>query len=157
MTRDFVAISDNFEVTGFSVSGRVLASANGRGIPNAQIKLNGQLVAQTQSDGSYVLENIKAETYTIQVIADNVQINDQAIRISVEQPKLPDIVVTAFKVCGQVISQQSYTIAITRHSSTFHTQATSKAGTGVWCTYLSSGRYSAEVLTSSEDRTLGVQ
>lgn len=157
MSRDFVAISDNFEVTGFSVSGRVLASANGWGIPNAQIKLNGQLVTQTHSDGTYVLQNIKAETYTIQVVADNVQINDQAIRISLDQPKLPDIIVSSFKVCGQVISHQAYTIAITRHSSTFHTQAMSKAGTGVWCTYLSSGRYSAEVLTSSEDRTLGVQ
>lgn len=156
--RDFVNVADHFEVTGFNVFGKVLAAANGKGISNAEIKLNGQSSStKTDSNGNYVLRNIKADTYTIQVIADSVQINDQTIRISLGQPQLPDILVSEFKVCGQVISQQSYTIAITRHASTFHTQATSKPGTGIWCVYLASGRYIAKVLTSTEDRTMGVQ
>lgn len=157
VTRDYVNVPKHFEVTGFSVTGKVLASANGVGISNADIKLNGQLITKTDSNGNYMLRNIKADTYTIQVIADSVQINDQTIKISLAQPHLPDIIAAEFKVCGQVISQQSYTVAITRHSSTFHTQATTKSGTGIWCVYLASGRYLAEVLTSAEDRTMGVQ
>lgn len=157
VARDFVNVPKHFEVTGFSVSGKVLSSPNGKGIANAEIKLNGQLITKTDSNGDYMLRNIKADTYTIQVAADSVRINDQTIKISLAQPQLPDIIASEFKVCGQVISQQSYTVAITRHSSTFHTQATTKAGTGIWCVYLASGRYLAEVLTSTEDRTMGVQ
>lgn len=67
--KDSIQIKENFEVTGFSVGGRVLSSENGLGVANAKINLNGQEVATTSFNGSYTLKNIKAGTYTIQAIA----------------------------------------------------------------------------------------
>lgn len=150
--KDSLVIAETFEITGFSASGRVLAAANSFGVGNAKIKLNGKEVATTHTDGTYVVTNIKTGTYTISVEADLLQFNDQTVKISTANPIIPDITVSAFKVCGQVVSQQSHTVALTKHSSTFHTQVQSAAETGEWCVYLPNGRFSAEILASSDDR-----
>lgn len=154
---DTIVLSQEFAITGFSVFGRVLTTQNGRGVANAKIILNGQEAATTHTDGSYTLANIKADTYTITAVESDVQFAERTVKISISNPSIPDIIVSAFKVCGQVLSQESYTIAITKHASTFHTQATSKRETGEWCTYLPTGRYSVQILTSSEDSALGIQ
>lgn len=152
-----IEVPQTFEITGFSVFGRVLTATNGFGIKNAKIFLNGQNVATAHTDGTYTLKNIKAGTYTISAEAENVQFEEKTIKISISNPAVPDIIVSAFKVCGLVLSQQSYTIAITKHSSTYHTQAASQPGTGEWCTFLPSGKYSIQILTSSEDLASGIQ
>lgn len=157
VTNEPIRLTRNFEITGFSVFGRVLSTANGFGVGNAKIILNSEHVATTHSDGTYTLKNIKADTYTITAEADDVQFIERSVRISMASPSIPDIVVSAFKVCGQVLSQDSYTIAITKHASTFHTQATSQKSTGEWCTYLPSGRYSIQILTSMDDTAQGIQ
>lgn len=154
---DAIELEGSFEVTGFSVFGRVLINEHGFGVANAKVILNGQVAATTHSDGTYTLKNINANTYTITAEADNVQFDERSVKISMMNPSIPDIVVSAFKVCGVVLSQQSYTIAITKHASTFHTQATSQKGTGEWCVFLAPGKYSIQILTSSEDLASGVQ
>lgn len=154
---DAIELKQTFEITGFSVFGRVLISENGFGVANAKILLNGKHVTTTHTDGTYTLKNIQADTYTITANAENVQFDERIIKISIANPSIPDLIVAAFKVCGLVLSQQSYTIAITKHASTFHTQATSQKGTGEWCTYLPPGKYSIQILTSSEDLASGIQ
>lgn len=157
VTSEPLTLPQTFEITGFSVSGRVLSTENGFGIGKARVLLNGNPVATTHTDGSYTLENIKAGTYTITAQAADVQFEQKSVEITLKSSNIPDIVVSAFKVCGQVLSQDSYTIAITKHSSTFHTQATSQRDTGEWCTYLPTGRYSVQILTSAEDTARGIQ
>lgn len=155
--KDALVLSEEFTITGFNAVGRVLTAPNGFGVANAKILINGEQVTVTHTDGTYSLKNIKADTYTVQAVADDVQFTDRIVKISVANPTVPDIVVSAFKVCGDVISQRSFTVAITKHSSTFHTQAVSKAGTGQWCTYLPTGRFTVEVLTSADDKAQGIQ
>ena len=153
-----LTIAESFTISGFNVAGRVLVSHDGWGVANAKVKLNGKEVATTHTDGSYTLNNIKGGTYTIQVVADNLQFNDNTVKVTLSDTVLPDTIVANFKVCGQVISQESYTIALTKHASTFHTQATSAAGgTGEWCTFLPNGRFSVEVLTSAAEKASGIQ
>ena len=60
-------------------------------------------------------------------------------------------------MCGQVISQKSYALGITKLGSTFHENISSKAETGEWCTYLGNGKYSVEVLTTETDKGSGIQ
>lgn len=83
--------------------------------------------------------------------------SDHTVKISTSNPAIPDITVSSFKVCGQVISPKSHTVAITKHSSTFHTQTQSKAGSGDWCEYLPNGKYSIEVLITDADKADGIQ
>lgn len=146
-----------FEITGFSVFGRVLTKPNGFGVANAKVLLNGEQVTSAHTDGSYTLKNIKTGAFKITAEAPDVQFTETVVNLSPENPAIPDIVVAAFKVCGQVLSQESYTVAITRASSTFHTQATSARDTGEWCTFLAPGRYAVQILTSTDDSARGIQ
>lgn len=144
--KDILEIRDSFEVTGFSIEGRVLTSANGKGVAGARININGKDVATTHTDGSYTLSNIKSGSFAIQVSAENVQFADRTVKISAAEPKLPDILVNSFKVCGIVLAQKSYTVALTQDGNTNSVLAKSKAGTGEWCTFLANGKFTAEVM-----------
>lgn len=144
--KESLELRDSFEVTGFSIEGRVLTSANGKGVAGAKIKFNGKDVATTHTDGSYTLANIKGGSYAIQVSAENVQFSDRTLKISASEPKLPDILVNTFKVCGIVLAQKSYTVALTQEGKTDSVLAKSKVGTGEWCTFLANGKYTAEMV-----------
>lgn len=157
VTNDGLTVKENFEVTGFDVSGRVLTGLNGKSIPNAQIKLNGEPVAITNSDGSYKLQNIKPGTYTIQTAADDMEFVDHTVKILPTNPSLPDIHVSAFRVCGQVVSEQSHTVKITKEATNFQSNIYSKLGSGEWCTYLANGKYKSEVFIRNEDRQNGIE
>lgn len=144
--KESLELRDSFEVTGFSIEGRVLTSVNGKGVAGAKIMFNGKEVAITHTDGSYALANIKGGTYAIQVSAENVQFTDRSVKISPADPKLPDILVHTFQVCGIVLAQKSYTVALTQDGTTFNVLAKSKPGTGEWCTFLANGKFTAEIL-----------
>ncbi|XP_035910443.1 nodal modulator 1 [Anopheles stephensi] len=154
---DGVRVKENFEVTGFSVSGRVLRSPNGASVANARVKLNGREIAVTGADGTYTLENIQPGTYTIQVQADDLQFKDHIVKVSLANPSLPDVLVSGFKVCGQVISKKAHRVAITKKASTMMVEVTSREGTGEWCTFLENGQYTVQVLTSDEEHASGIQ
>ncbi|XP_058066373.1 BOS complex subunit NOMO1 [Anopheles bellator] len=157
VSQDEVRLRENFEVTGFSVSGRVLRSPNGASVANARVKLNGREIAVTGKDGSYTLDNIQTGTYTIQVVADDLQFKDHIVKVSLANPSLPDVLVSGFKVCGQVVSKKAHRVAITKKASTMMVELTSTAGTGEWCTFLENGQYTVQVLTSDEERASGIQ
>ncbi|XP_050092182.1 nodal modulator 1 [Anopheles aquasalis] len=152
-----VRLRDNFEVTGFSVSGRVLRSPNGASVANARVKINGREVAITGKDGSYTLHNIQSGTYTIQVLADDLQFKDHIVKVSLANPSLPDVLVSGFKVCGQVVSKKSHRVAIAKKASTMMVEVASSEGTGEWCTFLENGQYTVQVLTGDEERASGIQ
>ncbi|XP_062553237.1 BOS complex subunit NOMO1 [Armigeres subalbatus] len=156
--RDGLRLSESFEVTGFSVSGKVLQVENGSGVRSAKVKLNGKEVATTDNEGKYTLNNIQAGTYTIQVTADDLHFKDRIVKISLSDPALPDVIVSGFKVCGQVISKKSYRVAITKKASSTTVEVTTKENTaGEWCTFLENGHYTVKVLTSEQEHSAGIQ
>lgn len=152
--RDNQQLGESFEVSGFSASGRVLLSQQStKGISKATVKLNGKVVATTDASGGYALKNIKDGTYTIQIIATDLQFNDETVKISMSSPRVPDIFVSGFKVCGKVVSDQSFKVAVKKHGSTFFTQVdTDPKDGGNFCTFLGNGKYSLEVLIDESER-----
>lgn len=151
--RDNHEISEAFGISGFSASGQVLLSQqNKNGVGSATVKLNGEVVATTDASGSYTLKSIKEGAYTIQVLAKDLQFQDHTVKISMSNPKIPDVYVSGFKVCGKVVSEQSYKVAIKKHGSTFFTESNSdpKDG-GSFCSFLSNGKYSIEVFIDEND------
>jgi len=49
-------------------------------------------VTKTGADGTYHLENMKTGMYKLHVRTDNMQFDEQEIRITPNTPQLPDIV-----------------------------------------------------------------
>lgn len=152
--RDNYKLSEPFDISGFSASGRVvLSQQNKKGISGATVKLNGKVVATTDVSGSYALKNIKDGTYTIQVSAPDLQFQDHTVKISMSNPVVPEMFVSGFKVCGKVVSEQTFKVAIKKHGSTFYTEAESDpSDSGNFCSYLGNGRFSLEVLIDESDR-----
>lgn len=64
-----VVHSQDFKVTGFTVSGFVHNSINGSPLPGAKIFLSQKEVAVTDKNGKYVLDNMKAGQYTLRAEA----------------------------------------------------------------------------------------
>lgn len=152
--RDNLQLSEAFDISGFTASGQVLLSQQSKkGIKGAQIKLNGNAIATTDASGAYTLKNIKDGTYTIQVAAQDLEFKDHTVKISMTNPIVPEIFVSGFKVCGKVVSEQSFRVAIKKQGSTFFVESESdpKDG-GSFCTFLGNGKYSLEVLIDEGER-----
>jgi Carboxypeptidase regulatory-like domain len=154
--KDSLFVDNSFEITGLSVSGRVLYTSE-KGVSNALVTLNGNQQVRTQSDGSYSFENIKTGTYIVKVAADNLQFNEHTVKISMSNPVLPNILPAAFRVCGQVVSEKPYKVVFQKHGSTVLVEQHSEAGSGVFCVYLGNGKYAVNVETSSTDKANGIQ
>lgn len=147
------------QISGFSVSGVVLNSVQGTPVNGATVKLNGQRVTTTKSDGQFTLENVASSgLYSIQVEAEKLRFDEQRIQLQLTSATLPPIVPSSYEVCGKVVSKKSFRVAITKQgSTTVYTTVDTNADTGVWCTYLSNGKFTIEVQTSETDRSNGVQ
>lgn len=57
------------QIVGFSISGKVLDSPNGRPLSGAKVYLNKRQIAVTKSDGIYLLEKVRAGLYKLHVEA----------------------------------------------------------------------------------------
>ncbi|XP_058013739.1 BOS complex subunit NOMO1-like [Ahaetulla prasina] len=99
---DSLKIEPVFHVMGFSVTGRILNSPEGEGVPDAIVILNSQIKVTTRSDGSFRLENITTGTYTIQAHKEHLFFDTITVKIAPNTPQLADIIVTEFSVCGQI-------------------------------------------------------
>lgn len=158
VNKDVLQMSDAFEFSGLTVSGSVLSSESGHPISGAIVKVNGNLVVSTDKSGRYTLENIKTGSYLISVEANDLKFEEKTVQIELTTSKIPEIFPSSYKVCGNVISEESFVVGITKMGSTFHTTATSMAGSnGEWCTFLPSGKYNFEVLTTEKDKSSGIQ
>ncbi|RWS12490.1 nodal modulator 3-like protein [Dinothrombium tinctorium] len=108
-----IEIKPTFQVEGFSVSGRVLSSKNGKGIVDAQVLLTNGLgtvsetIINTAADGIFHLENIRTGTYTLQITASHILFETTTVKISPASPQIPDITASAFEVCGKLVFTSS--------------------------------------------------
>ncbi|GAB1611346.1 nodal modulator 1, partial [Argonauta hians] len=98
-----VKLAKEFQVAGFSVSGRILDSVQGSGIGGARISVSGKQMAVTSVDGTYHLENMKAGKYKIQVASQDISFDDILLKITPNTPHLHDIIASRFSVCGKVV------------------------------------------------------
>lgn len=120
-----LVIKPVFRVMGFSVTGRVLNSVAGEGLPDATVSLNNQIKGNyslkvrynivliwirqttyffdsmfsviTKEDGSFRLENMTAGTYTIRVNKELMFFEQITVKIAPNTPQLPDIITAGYE------------------------------------------------------------
>ncbi|XP_063398265.1 BOS complex subunit NOMO1-like isoform X2 [Mytilus trossulus] len=162
-----VNLQQTFQVSGFSVSGRVINSVKGSGVGNAAVYVNGKKQSTTKSDGTYHLENMKTGSYIIKVEADNILFDETSVKISPNTPHLPDIVATKFRLCGQIVidklpeglrqvpPQRRVIYFPEGKNSDAVSIATDKDGK--FCTHAASGKYLIKVHLTEEEVAGGLQ
>ncbi|KAH1023307.1 hypothetical protein HUJ04_012539 [Dendroctonus ponderosae] len=150
-----VQLSEKFQVIGFTISGEV---ANGKNQPisNAKIFLNGQEITKSDKTGGYKLEKLKVGTYRIKAEAENVKFDEVTVNIDTTMQKLPNLVPSAFKVCGKVISDKPQHVSVTHTQSSMLVETDTDEKTE-FCKYLSPGQYEVSVKVGDEDNENGIQ
>ncbi|XP_013400762.1 nodal modulator 2 [Lingula anatina] len=158
-----VNIKEPFQVAGFSVTGRVLEAAQGSGVANAQLSIDGKRLAVTNAEGIYQLENMKTGTYKIKVEANRIYFDDVSMKISPNTPQLPDIIASKFSLCGRVVID-NYPPGLTRPDhrkvsikgdSTVIGLSTDKEGQ--FCTKVQPGAHVVKTLVSKEEEEAGLK
>ncbi|XP_078158461.1 carbohydrate-binding-like fold [Carex rostrata] len=97
-----LTILQKFEVTGFSVSGRVVDSS-GAGIENAKVILDGQLKAVTDSHGYYKLDQVTSKQYSIAAEKDHYKFSSlENFMVLPNMASVEDIKAISYDVCGVV-------------------------------------------------------
>ncbi|CAB1344572.1 unnamed protein product [Coregonus sp. 'balchen'] len=144
-----------FRVMGFSVTGRVLNSLEGEGVPDATVTLNNQIKVLTKEDGSYRLENMTTGTYTLRTHKDLMFFVPITVKIAPNTPQLPDIITAGFSVCGQIAithlpegmkQQGRYKVTLTPlGQDNTATRTTDSDQQGAFCFQAKPGDYSVTV------------
>ncbi|KAJ8246016.1 hypothetical protein GJAV_G00262750 [Gymnothorax javanicus] len=144
-----------FRVMGFSVTGRVLNSPDGEGVPDATVTLNNNIKVLTKEDGSFRLENMTAGTYTIRTQKELMFFEPITVKIAPNTPQLPDIITAGFSVCGQIsitrlpegMKQQGrYRVTLTpRGQDKAASRTTDSDSQGAFCFQARPGDYSIQV------------
>lgn len=91
-----------FQVGKFSVYGTVVNHKN-NGVPHVTIKIDGQVKASSDEVGVYKLSNLVSGNYDLEAQANDMFFEPLTnIRITPHLKKLPDLVVTDYKLCGTI-------------------------------------------------------
>uniref|UniRef100_A0A8C9RQ87 NODAL modulator 1 n=2 Tax=Scleropages formosus TaxID=113540 RepID=A0A8C9RQ87_SCLFO len=143
-----------FRVMGFSVTGRVLNSPDGEGIPGATVTLNNQIRVLTKEDGSFRLENMTAGTYTIRTSKELMFFDPITVKIAPNTPQLPDIITAGFSVCGRIsitrlpegLKQGRYRVTLTAIGQDKAASRTAESDQqGAFCFQAKPGDYNIQV------------
>jgi hypothetical protein len=103
-------LSSPFIANRFSVYGKVVNS-KGNGVANVMIKIDGQVKGKSDDKGIYKLENLTTGNYDLEANADDMFFDPLTnIKITAHINKLPDLVVTDYKLCGviSIEAKESY-------------------------------------------------
>ncbi|XP_015179273.1 PREDICTED: nodal modulator 1 [Polistes dominula] len=155
-------LPQDFKVTGFTVTGIVRMSTDGRPLAKAKIIFAGKEVAMTNEDGKYTVDNVKAGQYTLKAEASNVQFEERTVKVSPSSPELPVLIPLTYKVCGKVTLSAKGTlhfrkVAIQNVAGTFQKEVDANEKTGEYCLYLKPDNYKLSVIVSNEEKTKGLQ
>ncbi|KAG7199506.1 hypothetical protein KM043_014125 [Ampulex compressa] len=155
-------LRQGFKVTGFTVSGVVRTAVNGSPLSGAKIILSHKEVAVTDSNGKYVLDNMKAGQYVLKAETENVQFEEKLVKISPSSPELPILTPSAYKVSGKVTLSAKGTlhhrkISIQNTAATFSKEIETDPKTGEFSLYLTPDKYQLSVTVSTEEKTKGLQ
>ena len=97
-----VVIEKPFEVVGFTVYGRVLLE-DGRPVQGVKVSVNGERAVETDGDGFYKIDKMKAGIYDVIAEKDNYEFKSlRNIQIAANSADLPDIIVRGIDVCGTI-------------------------------------------------------
>ncbi|CAB3359921.1 Hypothetical predicted protein [Cloeon dipterum] len=162
-----LTLTQEFQVKGFTVTGNVKFSKKGAGVPDAKIFLNGQQRALAGQDGNFRLENMQAGNYRLSAVADKLEFPTIDVRISPSSPILPDLLPSAFAVCGIVHQQEAHlplgvaagprTIQAVSLPDKIRVLNTNTDESGVYCIMLSPGEYQMSVVVTDNEVKKGLK
>ncbi|CAM8928070.1 unnamed protein product [Rhodiola kirilowii] len=144
-----LAVPQKFQVTGFSIGGRVV-DGNGEGVNGATVSVDGRERSVTDKNGYYKLDQVTSSHYTIEVSKEHYKFNVlKDFLVLPNMASVPDILAISYDVCGEVRTVSSAfkaKVALTHGPENAKPQVKLTDESGNFCFEVPSGEYRLSVL-----------
>ncbi|GFW16883.1 nodal modulator 2 [Trichonephila clavipes] len=164
VNEDSVHISENFQVQGFSVSGWIGTGPKGKSLAGVSVYINNEVHGTTDANGIYHLENMRAGTYHLDIKKTLYAFESVDMKINPNTPRLPDIYVSKFSVCGYVIideypsglemTDRNIVLKSVKDDQIFTVNVESD---GSFCSNVPPGKYEFEPVVSETEASFGLK
>ncbi|KAF9688176.1 hypothetical protein SADUNF_Sadunf02G0169900 [Salix dunnii] len=154
-----ITVSRKFQVTGFSVGGRIV-DGNGMGVEGVKIIVDGHERSATDKEGNYKLDKVTSNRYTIEAKKEHYKFNKlKEFMVLPNMASIPDITAISYDVCGVVsMIGSGYTarVALTHGPENAKPQVKQTDGNGNFCFEVSPGEYRLSALAVTPDSAPGL-
>ncbi|KAB5569531.1 hypothetical protein DKX38_003324 [Salix brachista] len=154
-----ITVSRKFQVTGFSVGGRIV-DGNGMGVEGVKIIVDGHERSATDKEGNYKLDKVTSNRYTIEAKKEHYKFNKlKEYMVLPNMASIPDITAISYDVCGLVsMIGSGYTakVALTHGPENAKPQVKQTDGNGNFCFEVSPGEYRLSALAVTPDSAPGL-
>ncbi|GFT64984.1 nodal modulator 2 [Nephila pilipes] len=159
-----VHISENFQVQGFSVSGWIGTGPKGKSLSDVSVYINSEIHGTTDANGIYHLENMRAGTYHLDIKKPLYVFDSVDMKINPNTPRLPDIYVNKFSVCGYVMIDE-YPSGLERSDRNIILKSVKDnkiitvpvESDGTFCSDVPPGKYELEPVVSETEASFGLK
>ncbi|KAK4778645.1 hypothetical protein SAY86_006173 [Trapa natans] len=149
-----VIVSQKFQVTGFSVGGRVV-DGNDMGIGGASIIVDGHERSITDKQGYYKLDQVTSNRYTIEAVKEHYKFSMlKDYLVLPNMASVADIKAVAYDVCGvvrTVTAGQRVKVALTHGPENVKPQRKQTDESGKFCFEVPSGEYRLSALSATSE------
>ncbi|XP_012474989.1 uncharacterized protein LOC105791465 [Gossypium raimondii] len=149
-----VTVPQKFEVTGFSIGGRVV-DANNVGVEGVKILVDGQERSITDKEGYYKLDQVTSNHYTIEAIKEHFKFNKlKDYLVKPNMASVSDIKAVSYDVCGVVRTVDSgykAKVALTHGPENVKPQVKQTDESGKFCFEVPPGEYRISALSAAPE------
>ncbi|XP_021279934.1 nodal modulator 1 [Herrania umbratica] len=149
-----VRVPQKFEVTGFSVGGRVI-DTNDIGVEGVKILVDGQERSITDKEGYYKLDQVTSNRYTIEGLKEHYKFNKlKDYLVKPNMASVADIKAVSYDVCGIVQTINSgykAKVALTHGPENVKPQVKQTDESGNFCFEVPPGEYRLSALGATPD------
>ncbi|KAL8138821.1 hypothetical protein V2J09_004822 [Rumex salicifolius] len=153
---DHLMVPQTFQVTGFSIGGRVV-DGNGVGVDGAKVIVNGKERSITDINGYYKLDQVTSKNYKIEAVKRHYKFSTlKDFLVLPNKASIPDIEAVAYDVCGTVkVADVGYKakVALTHGPENVKPQMKLADERGNFCFEVSPGEYRLSALAAAPERT----
>ncbi|XP_002975824.2 nodal modulator 1 [Selaginella moellendorffii] len=152
-----IFVEEGFQVTGFSVGGRVIDS-NGHGIAKVKIYIDSVERAITDANGFYKLDQVTSTRYNITAAKEHYQFTSlKDFMVLPNMASIPSIQASQYQLCGSVRVAGQYgrrQVALTHGPSDVKPQTKRVDEDGNFCFEVPPGEYRlSPIATAAEQKT----
>lgn len=149
---------------GFSVSGWIGTGTNGKSLSDVAVYINNEIHGTSDRNGIYHLENMRAGVYHLEMKKPLYEFESVDMKINPNTPRLPNIYVSKFSVCGRVVIDE-YPSGLERSGRRVSLKSSkgnekmyvSVESDGTFCSNVLPGKYELEAEVSENEASFGLQ
>lgn len=154
-----VTVPQKFQVTGFSVGGRVV-DGNDVGVEGVKIIVDGHERSITDKQGYYKLDQVTSNRYTIEAVKEHYKFSSlKEYMVLPNMASVVDIKAVSYDVCGvvrMVSSGHRAKVTLTHGQENVKPQVKQTDANGKFCFEVPSGEYRLSALAAKTESAFGL-